>query len=122
MELTGAVEALGALAQGSRLEVFRLLVQAGPTGLAAGAIGKALELPGPTLSFHLSQLRNVGLISSRRAGRSLIYVADYGVMNELLAFLTENCCQGNTAGCDPICCDPSITAHSPEKEIHDIAY
>ncbi len=100
MEKPAAVAALGALAHDSRLDVFRLLVQAGRRGLAAGQIGKRLELPSATLSFHLNTLRHAGLVSFRRQGRSLIYVAEYAAMNALLAYLTENCCEGEPP-CDP---------------------
>ena len=95
METLSAVAALGALAQESRLEVFRLLVQAGPDGLAAGEIGERLGIAPATLSFHLAQLRHAGLIGMRRDGRSLIYSADYDSMNGLMGFLTENCCRGS---------------------------
>ena len=91
-----AVEALSALAHETRIEVFRLLVRAGPAGLPAGAIGDALNTPGPTLSFHLKELRQAGLVGSDRVGRSLIYRADYPVMSDLLTFLTDKCCEGAT--------------------------
>jgi DNA-binding transcriptional ArsR family regulator len=94
-----AVEALGALAQEHRLAVFRLLVQAGDAGMAAGAIADALGLPNSSLSFHLAQLRTAGLILQERQHRSLIYRADYPAMNALLAYLMENCCAG--ANCLP---------------------
>ena len=94
METNDAVAALGALAQESRLEVFRLLVQAGPQGLPAGQIAERLKLASPTLSFHLAQLKHAGLVQVKRDGRSLIYAADYDGMNELMGFLTENCCGG----------------------------
>ncbi len=99
MEKESAVAALAALAQGSRLDVFRLLVQAGADGVPAGQIAERLGLPAATLSFHLSQLRHAGLVTFRRESRSLIYVAEYDAMNALLAYLTENCCQGDTAAC-----------------------
>jgi ArsR family transcriptional regulator, arsenate/arsenite/antimonite-responsive transcriptional repressor len=99
MEKTGAIAALAALAQETRLDVFRLLIQAGPEGLPAGQIGERLGLPPATLSFHLNQLKQSGLITCRRDGRSLIYAAAYGTMNDLLGFLTENCCQGDPAAC-----------------------
>jgi len=88
------VGALGALAQESRLEVFRLLVRAGDGGLAAGAIAGALGLPAPTLSFHLKELRQAGLVRVRRDGRSLVYAPDFAAMRALLAYLTDQCCQG----------------------------
>ncbi len=95
MESFEAVAALAALAQDSRLEIFRRLVQAGPAGLPAGEIAAQLGVPANTLSFHLNQLRHAGLVNFRREGRSLIYAAEYAAMNALLAYLTENCCQGN---------------------------
>ena len=94
MELNDAVVALGGLAQATRLEIFRLLVQAGPERLAAGEIAARLEIPANTLSFHLTQLKQAGLSTCRRESRSLIYAARYEKMNALLAYLTENCCQG----------------------------
>jgi DNA-binding transcriptional ArsR family regulator len=104
MEKVHVIAALGALAQESRLDVFRLLVQAGPEGLPAGQIAERLNLPSATLSFHLSQLKHAGLVTFRRQSRSLIYVAEYTAMNDLLAFLTENCCGGKS--CD-VACAPS---------------
>ncbi len=86
------VRALGALAQESRLAVYRELVQSGPEGLAAGEIRERVGIPAPTLSFHLSQLTGAGLLTSRRDGRSLIYAVDFAAMQGLLDFLTENCC------------------------------
>ena len=100
-----AITALGALAHDSRLDVFRLLVQAGPEGLPAGQIAERLDVPSTTLSFHLSQLRHAGLVTFRREGRSLIYAAEYAAMNNLLAYLTENCCQGGAAGGGAGMCD-----------------
>jgi ArsR family transcriptional regulator, arsenate/arsenite/antimonite-responsive transcriptional repressor len=94
METKRAIEALGALAQETRLNVFRMLVQAGPAGMAAGKIGEALDLPPATLSFHLSGLARAGLVTSRQDGRFVIYSADFEVMNRLLAYLTEDCCGG----------------------------
>ena len=106
MEKSDAIGALAALAQESRLEVFRLLVQAGTDGLPAGRIGERLGLPSATLSFHLNQLRHAGLVTFRREGRSLIYAAEYAAMNGLLAYLTENCCQGDATACAPVVCAP----------------
>jgi ArsR family transcriptional regulator len=107
MDQTAAVAALAALAQDTRLGVFRLLVQVGPTGLPAGQISERLKLPSATLSFHLNQLRHAGLVTFRREGRSLIYVAEYAAMNALLAYLTENCCQGDASACGVGVCDGS---------------
>jgi ArsR family transcriptional regulator, arsenate/arsenite/antimonite-responsive transcriptional repressor len=94
METTDAVAALAALAQDNRLDIFRLLVQVGPEGMAAGRVAEELELAPNTLTFHFDRLRGAGLITVRRDGRSMIYAARYETMNSLLAFLTENCCQG----------------------------
>lgn len=102
-----ALAALAALAQEARLDVFRLLVQAGKDGLPAGRISERLGLPSPTLSFHLNHLKQSGLVTFRREGRSLIYAAEYDAMNGLLAYLTENCCQGDSAGCGVATCDPA---------------
>jgi ArsR family transcriptional regulator, arsenate/arsenite/antimonite-responsive transcriptional repressor len=107
MEKSDAITALAALAQESRLDIFRLLVQAGPDGLPAGQIGERLGLPSATLSFHLNQLRHAGLVRFRRDGRSLIYAAEYAAMNGLLGYLTENCCQGDVLGCGTGVCDVS---------------
>ena len=98
MEIKQAVTALAALAQESRLEIYRYLVQAGQHGMPAGQIGEHFGLPGATLSFHLKSLKQAGLISYEREGRSLIYRADYATINGLLAYLTENCCGGTACG------------------------
>ena len=100
MEKTQAVTALAALAQDSRLDVFRLLVQAGPEGLPAGQVAAALGLPPNTLTFHFDRLRMAGLVTVRREGRSMIYAARFDTMNAVIAFLTENCC-GGRADCGP---------------------
>jgi ArsR family transcriptional regulator, arsenate/arsenite/antimonite-responsive transcriptional repressor len=100
MEKSSAVAALAALAQENRLDVFRLLVQAGPDGLAAGEVAAALGIAPNTLTFHFDRLRTAGLVTVRRDGRSMIYAARYETMNSLLGFLTENCCAG-TASCSP---------------------
>ena len=99
MEKNNAVTALAALAQDNRLNVFRLLVQAGPEGMPAGAVATALGLPPNTLTFHFDRLRTAGLISVRREGRSMIYAARFDTMNALLDFLTENCCAGAPETC-----------------------
>src|SRR5688572_27896032 len=92
MEMTQAIDALSALAQETRLKVYRLLVEAGPDGLSAGRIGEELGLPPATLSFHLAHLARAGLVSSRQDGRFVIYAADFRNMNALVGYLTENCC------------------------------
>ena len=99
MKAASVIQALGALAQEHRLEVFRQLVQAGDKGMAAGAIADALGVPNSSLSFHLAQLRSAGLILQERQHRSLIYRANYAAMNGLVGYLMENCCGG--AGCAP---------------------
>jgi DNA-binding transcriptional ArsR family regulator len=101
MEKMDAVTALAALAQDNRLEVFRLLVQAGPEGMSAGAVAEALGLAPNTLTFHFDRLRQAGLATVRRDGRSMIYAARFATMNALLAFLTENCCAGAPEMCAP---------------------
>jgi DNA-binding transcriptional ArsR family regulator len=119
METSDAVAALAALAQDNRLEIFRLLVQAGPDGLAAGRVAEALELAPNTLTFHFDRLRVAGLVTVRRDGRSMIYAARYETMNGLLAFLTANCCQGLStssvaASCAPAECKPTKTTRKKE--------
>jgi len=100
MDADRAITALGALAQEHRLGLFRLLVQAGDEGMAAGAIAEALGIPNSSLSFHLAQLSRAGLVRQERRHRSLIYSADYPAMNALVGYLMENCCAG-TASCAP---------------------
>ena len=97
-----ALATLGALAQESRLAVFRLLIEHSPDGLTAGAIAEKLELAPATLSFHLKELSNAGLIAARRDGRFIWYRADIETMNSLVAYLTDNCCASSTV-CDPAC-------------------
>jgi len=106
MKVDSTIQALAALAQEHRLALFRLLVRAGETGLAAGAIAEALGLPNSSLSFHLAQLRNAGLILQERQHRSLIYRANYPAMNSLIGYLMENCCAGADCGAD-VACEPS---------------
>ncbi len=101
MEKSDAVTALAALAQDNRLDVFRLLVQAGPEGMAAGSVAAKLGLAPNTLTFHFDRLRQAGLVTVRRDGRSMIYAARYQTMNALLAFLTDNCCGGTPENCAP---------------------
>src|SRR5476651_1283542 len=99
MEKIDAVAALAALAQDNRLDIFRLLVQAGPDGLAAGLVAEKLDLAPNTLTFHFDRLRVAGLVTVRRDGRSMIYAARFETMNALLGFLTDNCCQGAPEAC-----------------------
>ena len=114
MKTQNAVVALAALAQDNRLDIFRLLVQAGPDGMAAGQVSDRLGLAPNTLTFHFDRLRVAGLVTVRRDGRSMIYAARYETMNGLLAFLTENCCQGVPASCAPMECKP--TSKSARKK------
>ncbi len=101
MKTNEAVRALAALAQETRLAVFRLLVQQGPSGLAAGEIATALSLSPATLSFHLKELSHAGLVAARQQSRFIFYSANYAAMNGLLAFLTENCCAADCGPCTP---------------------
>jgi len=100
MESDDALRKLSALAQDTRLAIFRLLVRTGPGGESAGAIADALSIPAPTLSFHLKELERAGLIAQRRESRSLIYAAQYDGMRDLLAFLMEDCCAGRPEICN----------------------
>lgn len=102
MESDLVIRALGALAQDHRLAAFRLLVQAGPDGIAAGALAEALAVPPSSMSFHLAQLANAGLITQRRQSRSIIYAADYTAMGDLMGYLTENCCNGAACMTDAV--------------------
>ena len=113
MEKSRAIAALAALAQDNRLDVFRLLVRAGAKGMPAGAVASALDLAPNTLSFHFDRLRQAGLVTCTRDGRSLIYAAKYDTMNGLLAYLTENCCEGVAADWAPAACRPA--AATPKK-------
>ncbi len=106
-----AITQLASIAQEARLDIFRLLVQAGDVGLAAGVIAERLSIPASTLSFHLKELTNAGLLSSRQQGRFVYYMANYDAMNDLLAYLTENCCTGQVA-----CC-PEVICHINQKEL-----
>ncbi len=101
METINAVTALAALAQESRLNVFRLLVQAGPAGMAAGKISEASGIPPSSLSFHLKELAHAGMVSSRQEGRFVIYEASFSTIAALVTFLSENCCRGEP--CELVC-------------------
>ena len=114
MDENQAIAALGALAQETRLALFRLLVTCGHAGLPAGAIAERLGVQPSSLSFHLAQLVHAGLITQRRASRQLIYSAEYGTMNALLAYLTENCCGRDTV-CAPMCEPVAGCATAPTK-------
>jgi DNA-binding transcriptional ArsR family regulator len=103
MKATEVVRALSALAQENRLAVFRLLVEQGPGGLTPGVITEKLGIPAPTLSFHLKELANAGLISAKQQGRSIVYSVAFLAMRELVEFLYENCCGVGVDGCGPEC-------------------
>ncbi len=117
MESKSAIAALGALAQETRLEAFRALVQAGPNGIAAGTLAERLGVPAPTLSFHLAQLKGADLVDVRRAGRSLVYAARFDAMTALVGYLTENCCEG-AAVCAPAC---GPTVPTRKEDAHEEA-
>lgn len=102
MEKIDAIEALAALAQENRLDVYRLLVEAGPEGMAAGEVATALDVSPNTLTFHFDRLRHAALVTVRREGRSMIYAARFDTMNDLLGYLSDQCCGGDTAQCMPI--------------------
>jgi DNA-binding transcriptional ArsR family regulator len=114
MEKSNAVAALAALAQDNRLDVFRLLVEAGPDGMPAGEIADALDLAPNTLTFHFDRLRMAGLVTVRREARSMIYTARFETMNALVAYLTENCCRGKK--CGPVVRCDSAAAKRRKKE------
>lgn len=101
MKTPEAIKALAALSQETRLSIYRLLVQQGPEGLAVGAIAERVEVAGATLSFHLKEMAHAGLVTTRQEGRFIFYSANYAVMNGLMGYLTENCCQGRD--CAPAC-------------------
>jgi ArsR family transcriptional regulator len=111
METSTAVSALAALAQDNRLEIYRLLVPAGPQGVPAGEIAKSLGIAPNTLTFHFDRLRQAGLITVTRRGRSMIYAARFDAMNALIGFLTENCCGTGADRCiTPVCTPQPMTA------------
>src|SRR6266508_4096345 len=123
MEIKTAVMALAALAQETRLAVFRLLIEAGPEGLPAGRIGEVLEVPGATLSFHLKELARAGLVSSRQEKQFIYYAVDYKRMAELMTFLTQNCCRGMPQECLTVvetalgrCCPPQSRTRKPKQK------
>lgn len=122
MEITQAVTALAALAQETRLSIFRLLVEAGPDGQSAGRIGEKLEVPAATLSFHLKELSRAGLVSARQEKQFIYYAVDFEHMAELMTFLTENCCQGMPQACLSVvetalgsCCPPKMKTKTKPK-------
>ncbi len=112
MKKTNAVGILAALAQGNRLDVFRLLVEAGPEGMPAGHIAASLRMPPNALTFHLDRLREAGLVTVRRDGRMMIYTAQFAAMNGLIEYLTAHCCQGRREKCAP---KPSVPKRKAER-------
>ena len=114
MDSPQIIKALGALAQETRLQAFRMLVQAGPEGCPAGVVAEHLGVPPTTLSFHLAQLLHAGLVTQRRNGRQLIYAAAYETMNGLIAYLTENCCG---QACAPAACNPAPQPSIEERKL-----
>lgn len=116
METQHAVEALGALAHEYRLGIYRLLVEQGPGGLSAGAIGEAVGLSPSSLTFHLQNLHRAGLIVQRRESRSLIYTVDFDAMNDLVGYLTENCCAGSGDACATVC-EPAPKRKVSKKKV-----
>jgi ArsR family transcriptional regulator, arsenate/arsenite/antimonite-responsive transcriptional repressor len=117
MKKHDALAALAALAQDSRLDAFRLLVEAGRDGISAGSVAEALDLAPNTLTFHFDRLREAGLVTVRRDGRSMIYSARYETMNALIAYLTENCCQGRSEECITIKSEKPASARARRKEL-----
>ena len=119
MKTTDAVRALAALSQETRLDVFRLLVQHGASGLAAGEIAEELRVSPATLSFHLKELAHVKLVTARQDGRFVFYAANFPAMNRLLEFLTANCCAADSAACGAavMACAPSSNAHKPTRKV-----
>ena len=109
------VAALSALAHETRLELFRLLVRRGPDGLSAGVIAERLGIPPSSLTFHLQQLTQAGLITQRRLSRQLIYATDFAAMNAVMAYLTENCCGGEA--CVPICQPGKTGTARPKRRL-----
>ena len=115
MESNRVISALAALAQDSRLKIFRLLIQSGPQGLSVGRIAECVDIAPATLSFHLKELSIAGLLTSRQEGRFVIYSANFGTMNGLIGFLTENCCGGNP--CTPVSACSTETNNRKGDEI-----
>ena len=122
MEIKAAVAALAALAQETRLAIFRLLIEAGPEGVAAGRIGEMLKVPGATMSFHLKELVRAGLVSSRQEKQFIFYAVDFERMAELMTFLTQNCCHGMPQECLTVvetalgrCCPPTQSKSKPRR-------
>jgi ArsR family transcriptional regulator len=114
MKAKDVVTALSAIAHDHRLAVYRLLVEKGPNGLPAGDIAERLDMPPSSLTFHLQQMLHAGVVTQRRLGRQLIYAADYAAMNDLVSYLTENCC-GSEADCGTACHTAPAKTHKPRR-------
>lgn len=123
MKTAAVIEGLGALAHEHRLAIYRLLVQRGPEGLSAGAIGERVGLVPSSLTFHLQNLQRAGLIAQRRESRQLIYSADFTAMNGLVGYLTENCCGDSSAACSSSCApaQPLKAAKRAAKAVSDLS-
>ena len=117
MKTTDAVVALAALAQDTRLAVFRLLVEQGTVGMSAGEIAEKVGIAPAALSFHLKELSHARLVASRQEGRYVFYSADFASMNRLLAFLTENCCAADGGACGPGACAPSFSTRTTSRKV-----
>jgi DNA-binding transcriptional ArsR family regulator len=115
METQNAASKFAALSQATRVEILKTLIQVGPGGLAAGVIAETLDTPAPTMSFHLKELQNAGIILSRREGRSVIYAADYGGLRDLIDFLMAECCQGDPRLCGPYIINPRSQSSASEE-------
>ena len=115
MDARFAVASLAALAQESRLLIYRLLVEAGPTGLSVGEIGASVRIAPATLSFHLKELAHARLVGARQEGRFIYYSANYDTMDRLLGYLTENCCARDGMACETQCCSPAAPKAKPRR-------
>jgi len=115
MDAKQVIAALGALAHDTRLQVFRMLVQRGPDGLPAGTIAGELGIAPSSLTFHLQQLAHAGLVTPRRVSRQIIYATDFAAMNQVMGYLTENCC-GTADACAPACRPAQATTSKPERK------
>lgn len=121
MDQRQALSAFGALSQETRLAIVRMLVKAGPLGMAAGAIAESLDIGASNVSFHLKDLEYAGLVSSRREARSIIYSADFDTLRGLIAFLMKDCCSGRPEICDPVLANSRCTSTSKTKRRKELA-
>lgn len=121
IEQKAVIGVLAALAHDARLSVLRLLLKAGPEGLAAGDIGRRLGIPATALSFHLSRLRHAGLVDARRAGRRIVYAADFEAMRDLVGFLSDQCCDESAFTCADDCPPKASQSKRPRKRRQALA-